>query len=132
MVFSLFCTKDQPMKKLLLAFIAAAVLLGCNQNNNNQPPQQTPVQSSLDYTINDTLNISSQGVYYFATPSVACTQGGFQVSQPNVLNRSILIATFANDYSAGAVLIDSTNPACSFTKGIKIGIYEPPNKLYVP
>jgi hypothetical protein len=110
--------------KYLIIFALFAI--SCNQ----QPQPQIPVQGSINYTINDTLNIISAGEYYFSIPSVACQQGGFQVTQPNVLHRSLMIATFSDNYSTGTVLNDSINPACSFTRSLEIGVYETPNKTY--
>lgn len=112
------------MKYLLLIALFA---ISCNQ------PQQAqiPVQGSISYTINDTLSITSQGVYYFSTPNVPCQQGGFQVGQSNVLHRSLLIAMFSDNYSTGTVLKDSITPACT-SNTLEIAIYETPNKTYFP
>lgn len=118
------------MKSIFTLIFALVIFASCNQNPQQQ--QAVPATGSLSYTINDTLNITSQGVYYFTVPSVACAQGGFQVSQPNILNRSLSIFTFTDNLGAGTVLIDSTNPACTFTKSLKLGVYETPNKLYLP
>lgn len=119
------------MKSIYTLILALVIFASCNQNPQQQP-QANQVTGPLSYTINDTLNITSQGVYYFILPSVPCAQGGFVVSQPNELNRSLNIITFSDNYSAGTLLKDSTNPACTFTKSLKIGVYETPNKLYMP